>query len=152
MTAGLLSFLAPRQHLQPLDLSAPEQQALKTHAALVERWGWRVTSAGPALGETADAPVSTRASPAAVLSCVPLLAGVALGGLDLKLYLHQLAECGGDAGGAGPPGVLRVLRSKACRGAVMFNDALSPQRCAELVDRLSTTQLPFCCAVRLAGG
>jgi hypothetical protein len=32
------------------------------------------------------------------------------------------------AGQLQPPGVLRVLRSKACRTAVMFNDALSHQQ------------------------
>ncbi len=115
-----------------LDLSAVEQHALCSHGALVERWGWQV---------------SQSASAAFHLSRIPLVCGVPLGALDLKLYLHQLFECGGDAGGtAPPPGVMRVVRSKACRGAIMFKTPLTRQQCVDLVSQLAETQLPFCCA------
>lgn len=133
---------------QPLDLGAVEHQALSSHAALVEQWGWLVAAQKPgaAAANGQARPLQTSAGGATALTAVPLLCGVPLGGLDLKLWLHQLAECDGDAGGAGPPGVLRVLRSKACRGAVMFGDALTPDRCSELMHRLHQTRLPFCCA------
>lgn len=45
-----------------------------------------------------------------------------------------------------PRELLDLLNSKACRGAIMFNDVLSTQQCKELVERLSRTALPFQCA------
>lgn len=60
-----------------------------------------------------------------------------------QLYLHQLLEAGGSQP---PPGVLCVLRSKACRSAVMFGDALDATQCTDLVRRLASTELCFVCA------
>lgn len=114
----------------PLDLSPEERQALQTHAELVRRWGWRVQGAGT---------VEERQA----LCSVPLICGAPLGALDLRIFLHALAEAGSAAV---PPGVLRVLRSKACRRAVMFGDALTPAESAALVARLRRTAMPFCCA------
>ncbi|BGP12776.1 hypothetical protein JCM10213_007290 [Rhodosporidiobolus nylandii] len=56
-----------------------------------------------------------------------------------------------DGGWAGrvkdAPLVLKELvESKACRGAVMFNDALSPAQCASLLTSLAATRFPFQCA------
>jgi DNA mismatch repair ATPase MutL len=48
--------------------------------------------------------------------------------------------------GIRPPAVARVLNSKACRGAIMFGDPLSPYECAALLERLARTRFPFQCA------
>jgi DNA mismatch repair ATPase MutL len=81
------------------------------------------------------------------LKRIPLVLGVPLGGLDLRLYLHHLAEGGSGTGGAAmPPGVARIARSKACRSAVKFNDALTGDDCSTLIKRLALTQMPFACA------
>lgn len=45
-----------------------------------------------------------------------------------------------------PAAVLRVLASKACRGAVMFGDLLDAARCKGLVSDLMSCSLPFNCA------
>jgi DNA mismatch repair protein MLH3 len=37
------------------------------------------------------------------------------------------------AQGLAPPCVARTLHSKACRGAIMFGDALAPRECRELL-------------------
>lgn len=63
----------------------------------------------------------------------------------LQLYLHQLLEAASSSSQP-PPGVLRVLRSKACRSAIMFGDALSRQQCEGLLAQLAATQLCFMCA------
>lgn len=39
-----------------------------------------------------------------------------------------------------------LIDSKACRGAIMFNDPLSDAQCARLIKQLSTTSFPFQCA------
>jgi len=48
--------------------------------------------------------------------------------------------------GLAPPFIGRVLRSKACRGAIMFGDALSTATCQALVHALQHCHLPFQCA------
>ncbi|OTA08301.1 MMR, HR regulation [Trichoderma parareesei] len=45
-----------------------------------------------------------------------------------------------------PRGILELLHSRACRSAIMFNDALSAEECEGLVRRLATCAFPFQCA------
>lgn len=48
--------------------------------------------------------------------------------------------------GACPQGIIDMINSRACRSAIMFNDALSKMECELLVRRLSETAFPFQCA------
>ncbi|KAK8858431.1 hypothetical protein IAR55_002658 [Kwoniella newhampshirensis] len=45
-----------------------------------------------------------------------------------------------------PKEMLELANSKACRGAIMFEDRLTPDQCFRLVDQLSATSSPFICA------
>ncbi|KAG1752530.1 uncharacterized protein EDB91DRAFT_1216091 [Suillus paluster] len=45
-----------------------------------------------------------------------------------------------------PRELLDLINSKACRGAVMFNDPLSLEQCERLVRNLAATAFPFQCA------
>ncbi|KAG6378611.1 carboxyl transferase domain-containing protein [Boletus reticuloceps] len=45
-----------------------------------------------------------------------------------------------------PRELLDLINSKACRGAIMFNDPLNIEQCERLVKQLSTTVFPFQCA------
>lgn len=45
-----------------------------------------------------------------------------------------------------PKGILDIVNSKACRGAIMFNDELSVAQCRDLVQQLSQCTFPFQCA------
>ncbi|THV08271.1 hypothetical protein K435DRAFT_707960 [Dendrothele bispora CBS 962.96] len=45
-----------------------------------------------------------------------------------------------------PRELLDLVNSKACRGAIMFNDSLSKEQCERLVKELSNTAFPFQCA------
>ncbi|KAL4243882.1 DNA mismatch repair MutL/HexB family protein [Abortiporus biennis] len=45
-----------------------------------------------------------------------------------------------------PKELLDLANSKACRGAIMFNDPLRLEQCERLVDQLSRTSFPFQCA------
>ncbi|KAI0353061.1 hypothetical protein OH77DRAFT_1554698 [Trametes cingulata] len=45
-----------------------------------------------------------------------------------------------------PRELVDLANSKACRGAIMFNDTLSLEQCKSLLDKLSVTSLPFQCA------
>ncbi|PBL02872.1 hypothetical protein ARMGADRAFT_1042474 [Armillaria gallica] len=45
-----------------------------------------------------------------------------------------------------PRELMNLINSKACRGAIMFNDALSVTQCERLVLQLANTAFPFQCA------
>ncbi|KAI0331238.1 hypothetical protein GY45DRAFT_1322484 [Cubamyces sp. BRFM 1775] len=45
-----------------------------------------------------------------------------------------------------PRELVDLVNSKACRGAIMFNDTLTLDQCKRLLDELSETALPFQCA------
>ncbi|EMD40424.1 hypothetical protein CERSUDRAFT_130259 [Gelatoporia subvermispora B] len=45
-----------------------------------------------------------------------------------------------------PRELLELINSKACRGAIMFNDTLTLEQCIRLVKRLAETAFPFQCA------
>ncbi|KAF9515270.1 hypothetical protein BS47DRAFT_1391799 [Hydnum rufescens UP504] len=45
-----------------------------------------------------------------------------------------------------PKELLDLINSKACRGAIMFNDPLTHEQCSRLVSQLSRTLFPFQCA------
>ncbi|TFK68180.1 hypothetical protein BDN72DRAFT_898304 [Pluteus cervinus] len=45
-----------------------------------------------------------------------------------------------------PRELVALINSKACRGAIMFNDPLTLDQCERLVQRLSETAFPFQCA------
>ncbi|KAL5340019.1 hypothetical protein BJX70DRAFT_138037 [Aspergillus crustosus] len=53
-------------------------------------------------------------------------------------WVGRLAGC--------PQGIIDLLNSRACRTAIMFNDALSIEECKSLVGRLANCVLPFQCA------
>jgi DNA mismatch repair protein MLH3 len=61
-----------------------------------------------------------------------------------QMYLAQLDDTCGAA--LLPPGVLRALKSKACRSAIMFGRPLTHGQCVELLAGLSATRAPFMCA------
>ncbi|KAJ2959436.1 hypothetical protein NQZ79_g5055 [Umbelopsis isabellina] len=42
--------------------------------------------------------------------------------------------------------IIEILKSKACRNAIMFNDALSKNECQKLIDLMSECVFPFQCA------
>jgi DNA mismatch repair protein MLH3 len=45
-----------------------------------------------------------------------------------------------------PRGMVDILKSKACRNAIMFNDSLTGQQCQKLIDLVSDCVFPFQCA------
>ncbi|KAH9977607.1 hypothetical protein BGW80DRAFT_765165 [Lactifluus volemus] len=45
-----------------------------------------------------------------------------------------------------PRSLLEIINSRACRGAIMFNDTLSLEQCERLMSQLAETAFPFQCA------
>ncbi|GLI67339.1 hypothetical protein VaNZ11_011413 [Volvox africanus] len=152
-----------------LQLAISEAATLERHMVTVAAWGWRVRTAvrndnsischrscsAAAVkklrleGTTTDPPVpgptGSLDNHLHLLIDVPSVCGVTLTNpMDLRLYLHQLHET--EGADLPPPAVLRVLRSKACRTAIMFGDSLAREQCIALLAQLRNTRLWTQCA------
>ncbi|XP_074852872.1 DNA mismatch repair protein Mlh3 isoform X6 [Carettochelys insculpta] len=58
----------------------------------------------------------------------------------------ELLKTTGGAQGTLPLTFLKVLASQACHGAIKFNDILTMEESCQLIEALSSCQLPFQCA------
>ncbi|PKA56543.1 DNA mismatch repair protein MLH3 [Apostasia shenzhenica] len=107
------------------ELVLPEMgyQLLQKYVEQIKKWGWICN-------------INSQS--------VPHILGIDLSDKDLLEYLEQLVETGGSS--IIPPSVLRILNFKACRGAIMFGDALLPTECSLIVEELKSTSLCFQCA------
>lgn len=131
---------------QELSISMGDQQLLHTYQSQIEDWGWRfkVFSGGKNYDGRRHGQAH-HGNTAALLTGVPNILGESLTDTKyLSEYLHQLATTDGTS--APPPAVLRVMASKACRGAIMFGDFLLSSECQQLVEGLKRTALSFQCA------
>ena len=116
---------------QKLRVGSDEHLLFEHMGSLAVAWGWKWQ---PWDRETQTLKVTH----------VPVICYRALTAADLKLYIHQLDDTAGCR--LLPPGVHRLLASKACRSAIMFGDPLSREESQDLVQKLASTNLFFECA------
>jgi hypothetical protein len=163
----IVEVLGPPTRLRPpqaLRLTPQERDALRggggggngndgssspsSVASALHLWGWAWAS---------DDDTSTRSTSSLHLLAVPTVCGTPLTAWDFLGHLSALMAGGGggDASAAAassaasvvvPPGAQRALRSKACRSALMFGDALEPQQARGLVEALASSRLWTACA------
>ncbi|XP_038903643.1 DNA mismatch repair protein MLH3 isoform X2 [Benincasa hispida] len=129
------------------ELVLPEigYQLLYNYADQVKEWGWICSiHAQDSKSFRSNLNILHKQETAITLMAVPCILGVNLSDVDLLEFLHQLADTDGSS--TTPPSVLRVLNSKACRGAIMFGDSLLPSECSLIVEELKQTSLCFQCA------
>ncbi|KAH7566166.1 hypothetical protein JRO89_XS08G0108900 [Xanthoceras sorbifolium] len=129
------------------ELVLPEigYQLLHSYAEQIKDWGWICNFHNQSSTSFKKNLSLLNRQPALVsLLAVPCILGVSLSDVDLFEFLQQLADTDGSS--TMPPSVLRVLNSKACRGAIMFGDSLLPSECSLIVEELKQTSLCFQCA------
>ncbi|KAL4027258.1 hypothetical protein IC575_015721 [Cucumis melo] len=129
------------------ELALPEigYQLLYNYADQVKEWGWICNiHAQDSKSFRSNLNILHKQETVITLMAVPCILGVNLSDVDLLEFLHQLADTDGSS--TMPPSVLRVLNSKACRGAIMFGDSLLPSECSLIVEELKQTSLCFQCA------
>ena len=83
------------------------------------------------------------------LSQVPVIYGEALNAQDFVEFVHSVSEYSrwmAPRSMLRPPAVQRIAASKACRSAVRFGDVLDYAASADIMTKLSRTDLPFQCA------
>ncbi|NWJ07868.1 MLH3 protein, partial [Crypturellus undulatus] len=61
-------------------------------------------------------------------------------------FMRETIQTTGGARGTLPLTFLKVLASQACHGAIKFNDSLTLEESCQLIEALSSCQLPFQCA------
>ncbi|KAL5706128.1 hypothetical protein ACHQM5_024336 [Ranunculus cassubicifolius] len=131
------------------DLVLPESgyQLLQNYAEQIQNWGWICdiqAAKGSRTSTITNLNLLRKRSSHITLRAVPCILGVNLSDKDLIEFLDQLAETDGSS--TMPPSVIRVVNYKACRGAIMFGDALLPSECSLIIHELSQTSLCFQCA------
>jgi len=127
----------------PLTLSSRELTIATNRRSLLNSWlyRYRVVMVQEQCGELSEGGGSV------VLEQVPEVLGVPLLQDDFRDFLLLISdkeELPDEL--LKPAAVLRILASKACRGAVMFGDLLDAARCKGLVSELMSCSLPFNCA------
>ncbi|CAE6157866.1 unnamed protein product [Arabidopsis arenosa] len=129
------------------ELVLPEMgyQLLQSYSEQIRDWGWicNINVEGSTSFKKNMSIIQRKPTPI-TLNAVPCILGVNLSDVDLLEFLQQLADTDGSS--TIPPSVLRVLNSKACRGAIMFGDSLLPSECSLIIDGLKQTSLCFQCA------
>ncbi|KAI3722909.1 hypothetical protein L2E82_34103 [Cichorium intybus] len=128
------------------ELVLPEigYQLLNNYYEQIQKWGWICNFHESSVSFKKNLNFLHNQPSVATLIAVPRILGVNLTDVDLLEFLNQLADTDGSS--LMPPAVLRVLNSKACRGAIMFGDALLPSECSLIVQELKQTSLCFQCA------
>eukprot|EP00890_Picochlorum_soloecismus_P005642 jgi/Picsp_1/6079/NSC_03433-R1_dna mismatch repair protein len=116
---------------QKLRVGSDEYLLFEQMGSLAAAWGWKWQP-------------WNRETETIMVTHVPAICYRALTAADLKLYIHQLDETAGCR--LLPPGVHRLLASKACRSAIMFGDPLTKEQSRDLVKSLASTNLFFECA------
>ena len=139
----------------PFPISPHELPLFHTHAPHFAHWGILYT-----LRPTTPTLTVTALPPVIAPRCI-LLPHLILDLLRTELWARVDAGIAGVASVAPepagphpwlprlrslPPALLALLQSRACRSAVMFNDALSRAECEHLVQRLGGCAFPFVCA------
>ncbi|KAJ4898911.1 MUTL protein-like protein 3 [Raphanus sativus] len=129
------------------ELVLPEMgyQLLQSYSDQIRDWGWicSINAEGSTSFKKSMSIIKRKPAPI-TLNAVPCILGVNLSDIDLLEFLQQLADTDGSS--TIPPSVLRVLNSKACRGAIMFGDSLLPSECSLIIEGLKQTSLCFQCA------
>ncbi|KAK9049220.1 hypothetical protein SSX86_031813, partial [Deinandra increscens subsp. villosa] len=129
------------------ELVLPEigYQLLNNYSEQIQKWGWICNfHAQSSVSFKKNLNFLNNQPSVATLIAVPCILGVNLTDVDLLEFLQQLADTDGSS--VIPPAVLRVLNFKACRGAIMFGDALLPSECSLIVEELKKTSMCFQCA------
>eukprot|EP00850_Spirogloea_muscicola_P009763 SM000055S18297 [mRNA] locus=s55:696196:703035:+ [translate_table: standard] len=128
------------EEMRKQHVSVTEEQMLDSYRERVEHWGWQYTGTEASQRKNRMSPAGCQVN----LTAAPSVLGVTFLAADLLEYLNQLAETQGSS--TPPVPILRLLSSKACRGAIMFGDKLTRGECHLLNDHLKQTQLLFQCA------
>ncbi|KAM6540464.1 hypothetical protein CsatB_004911 [Cannabis sativa] len=129
------------------ELMLPEigHQLLHSYAKEIKEWGWICNiHAQDSKSFKRNLNLLHNRPTVIKLVAVPCILGVNLSDIDLTEFLQQLADTDGSS--TIPPSVFRVVNSKACRGAIMFGDALLHSECSLIIEELKHTSLCFQCA------
>jgi DNA mismatch repair ATPase MutL len=125
---------------ETVELTPGDLFTLTSRAEVFRDWGFIFE-----ISETSEpAEEGAECAGAVRLTQVPVIHGEALNAQDFVVteYSRWMAP----RSMLRPPSVQRIAASKACRSAVRFGDVLDHAACADIMVKLSRTDLPFQCA------
>lgn len=142
-------------------ISAREIEHFRSYAACFAVWGilYDLPCPPKSSSETDDSDIVVRCLPPVIAERCRLDPKLLINLLRTELW--KLVDssssynrtAGTDVGhdwlktiGTFPQGLLDMVNSRACRSAIMFNDALSKEDCELLVAELAKCKFPFMCA------
>ncbi|KAG2392386.1 hypothetical protein C9374_012638 [Naegleria lovaniensis] len=131
--------VCPVQYSQTISMSSENgnlQNLLTTFQRKLEDWFWRFEIITK---EHNKASLHVKTVPCLFIENET----VTLNHEDMMSFLSELEY---DSSSWIPKRIHEIMNSKACRGAIMFGDALSNEQCRELIQKLSQCTLPFQCA------
>ena len=124
-----------------VELGSAEAQLLGTHRDGALRLGLDCHPRARAAGGATTLMMRVRRLPEALAGCDRRI---------LELYAREAAEQLGHTRGLPgtsiPAIIHRVLKSRACRNAIMFGDPLTKDQCRMLISQLAQCRNPFQCA------
>lgn len=126
---GVLQRAALRDPVA-LRVEAREAEMLASCRSVAASWGWLVQLEGDVWEVTA----------------IPVIAGVPLGPEALEEAVREALEKGSLQKGRPPKPVRDALASRACKGAIKFNESISEERRETLRSSLAQCRLPMHCA------
>ena len=127
-----------------MDMSSREIHLMDLYRGELESWGWSYTL--PSSSSSFATTRTTEDKHRVELHSAPRVLGKLFDDeRGMKEYLAEMEKCGGTSR-CRPPAIHRLLQSRACRGAVMFGDALSKTDCKHIISKLSECDTPFSCA------
>jgi DNA mismatch repair protein MLH3 len=130
---------------ESVELTPGDHFTLTSRAEVFRDWGFIFEISGiyESEGEGAECAGAVR------LTQVPVIHGEALNAQDFVEFVHSASEYSrwmAPRSMLRPPSVQRIAASKACRSAVRFGDILDHTAAADIMAKLSRTDLPFQCA------
>jgi len=128
---------------EKLFLTHEEAQAMIENKHEIRRWGFEYS-----IYETQG--TNEVNNNGAVIFAVPSILGVQLSSTDLKDFLTTMCNKSKrrliHSSCIRPPAIRRILKSKACRGAIMFGKSLSLFQISKIINNLKQCNFPFICA------
>lgn len=103
-------------------------------------WGWNFCLESTAL----DSTIAKFNNMSVYVTTAPTVLGELVLASNLLKHLREIQTAGSS--GSIPSFIVSILKSKACRGAVMFGDALTLLTQEKLVEALSSCANPHACA------
>jgi DNA mismatch repair protein MLH3 len=126
-----------------LKLEKQKIQLLKKYQKILKEWYWNFDILHESNITEYESLIKEKNIQTVIINSIPVIFDVYLKEDSMFNFIFYINEFGNIKI---PDFIQEILNSKACRGAIMFNDYLSKYQCEELLKKLGECNSPFFCA------